>query len=170
MTSLRLALEVAAALGSGIVAGIFYAFSTFVMRGLGRLPAEQGIAAMNSINVTVINPMFFAAFFGTAIVCAVLGAWSLVSLFIGREPGMLCVLIGCVLYLVGVIGVTIWFNVPLNNALAAVAPQSPEGANLWSRYLTEWTSWNHVRTVAPALAMLLFIAAVWLQVAALSKG
>jgi uncharacterized membrane protein len=159
MTSLRLGLEIAAALGSGIVAGIFYAFSTFVMRGLGRLPPEQGIAAMNSINVAVINPLFFAAFFGTAIVCAVLGLWSLVTF---RDPGALCTLIGCALYLVGVIGVTMRFNVPLNNALAA-APQSPEGASLWSRYLTEWTNWNHVRTVAPALATLLFISALWLQ-------
>jgi len=163
VTAIRLALEVAAALGAGLVAGIFYAFSTFVMRGLGRLPAEQGIAAMKSINVTVLNPLFFAAFFGTAVVCAVLGLWSLVSLFIGREPGMLCALIGCLLYLIGVIGVTIWFNVPLNNALAAVAPQSAEGASLWARYLTVWTNWNHVRTVAPLVASALFIAALWLQ-------
>ena len=51
----------AAAIGSGLVAGIFFAFSSFVMAALGRLPSDHGIAAMNAINVTVINPMFFLA-------------------------------------------------------------------------------------------------------------
>lgn len=37
-------LETAAAIGAGLTAGIFYAFSTFVMAALGRIPPEQGIA------------------------------------------------------------------------------------------------------------------------------
>jgi uncharacterized membrane protein len=40
------------------------------------------------------------------------------------------------------------FNVPRNNALAAVAPESAEGAGLWARYVAGWTAWNHVRTGA----------------------
>ena len=70
-------LTFAAAIGSGVVGGIFFAFSTFVMAALRRLPAEQGIAAMNAINVTVLNPLFFLAFFGTGAVCLALvpGAW-----------------------------------------------------------------------------------------------
>jgi hypothetical protein len=62
-------LTLLAALGSGIIAGVFYAFSTFVMKALARLPAEQGAAAMQSINVAVINPMFLGAFLGTALIC-----------------------------------------------------------------------------------------------------
>ena len=53
------------ALGAGLVAGIFFAFSSFVMKALGRLPRDQGIRAMQSINVTVLNPWLFSAFFGT---------------------------------------------------------------------------------------------------------
>ena len=60
------------AIGSGLVGGIFFAFSTFIMKALHRLPPAQGIAAMQSINVVVINPLFLAAFFGTAITCAIL--------------------------------------------------------------------------------------------------
>ena len=41
----------AAVLGCGLVAGIFFAFSTFVMRALGRRPAGEGIAAMQAINI-----------------------------------------------------------------------------------------------------------------------
>ena len=53
------------AVGAGLVASIFFAFSTFVMKALNRLPPAQGIAAMQFINVTVINPLFMTAFFGT---------------------------------------------------------------------------------------------------------
>jgi uncharacterized membrane protein len=105
-----------AALGSGLVGGVFFAFSTFVMRALARVPAAQGIAAMQSIN------------------------------------GAAYILAGSLLYLVGTVGVTIGFNVPLNNALAAVKPDSAEGANLWRHYLVRWTAWNHVRTVAALAA------------------
>jgi uncharacterized membrane protein len=68
-------------------------------------------------------------------------------------------LIGSLLYLVGAIGVTIAFNIPLNDALAKVVPESNEGTNLWTRYLTEWTFWNHIRTLAAlAAASILLLA------------
>jgi uncharacterized membrane protein len=63
---LLFALTLLSALGCGSVAGIFFAFSTFVMNARARLPAAQGIIAKQSINVAVINPLFGAAFFGTA--------------------------------------------------------------------------------------------------------
>jgi uncharacterized membrane protein len=67
-------------------------------------------------------------------------------------PGAKYLLIGSLLYLIGTILVTITFNVPLNDALAAVNPDSSEGANLWAKYLTSWTLWNHTRTVAALVA------------------
>ncbi|MCU0538089.1 MAG: DUF1772 domain-containing protein [Hydrococcus sp. Prado102] len=54
-------------------------------------------------------------------------------------------LVGSLLYLVGTVGVTIAFNVPLNYALAIAKPDSTDGANLWSSYLTNWTFWNHIQ-------------------------
>ena len=142
------------ALGTALVAGIFFAFSAFVMRALGRLPPAGGIAAMQSINVAVLNPVFFAAFFGTAVLSlalavAALVGWSLPSL-----------LAGSLLYLVGTIAVTIVFNVPLNNRLASVTPESAEGAAVWTRYLSAWTASNHVRTVASLAAAASFIMAL----------
>lgn len=121
----------AAAIGSGLVARIFFAFSSLVMAALGRLPSDHGIAAMNAINVTVINPTFFLAFFGTAALC-----------------------------LAGCIAVTMLRNVPLNNALAAVTLGAPEAAALWTRYLGEWTFWNTMRTVAPIVSAVLFTIAL----------
>lgn len=149
MTYALLVLTLFAALGSGLIAGVFFAFSAFVMTALGRLPADQGIAAMQSINIVVINPWFFAAFLGTAAACVVL---AIASLFRWGEPGAIYLLMGSLLYLAGSFLVTLLFNVPLNDALAAVEPGSAEGAGLWTRYLGEWTVWNHVRTGASLAA------------------
>jgi uncharacterized membrane protein len=150
-------LTFAAAIGSALVAGIFFAFSTFVMAALGRIPPEQGMSAMQSINITVINPAFFLAFLGTAALCLVLvvAAWVNWS-----QPGAALMLAAGLLYLAGCVGVTIFANVPLNDALVAVQPGTPEAAALWPRYLDGWTAWNHLRTAAPLAAAVLFTMAL----------
>ena len=126
------------------------------MAALGRLPSDHGITAMNAINVTVINPMFFLAFFGTAALCVAASAG--VALRWTAGSGTLVVL-ASVIYLVGCVAVTMLRNVPLNNALAAVTLGTPQAAALWTRYLSEWNFWNTVRTVAPIVsAVLLTIA------------
>jgi uncharacterized membrane protein len=154
---LLVALTFVAALGSGLIAGIFFAFSTFVMRALGRLPPDQGIAAMQSVNVAVINPWFFAAFFGTGAACVVV---AIAALFRWSAPGAIYLLAGGLLYVVGTILVTMLFNVPLNDALAAAEPGSAEAASLWTRYLAEWTAWNHLRTAASLAAAAAFVLAL----------
>lgn len=150
-------LTFAAAIGSALVAGIFFAFSTFVMAALGRIPADQGIRAMQSINVTVINPLFMLAFMGTGVVCLALIAGAYVRW--DETSGKLILMAGLI-YLIGCIGVTMALNVPLNDALAAVEASTPEAATLWARYLVDWTFWNHVRTIAPLISAVLFIAAL----------
>ena len=148
----------ASALGSGLIAGFFLAFSIVVMKSLAQQPPPHGIAAMQSINVVVINPMFFTAFFGTAAACLVL----MVSAFFRwQEPGAAYLVVGSLLYLVGTILVTILFNVPRNNALAGVDPTSPESANVWANYLSSWTAWNHVRAIAALAAAASFTMALW---------
>jgi uncharacterized membrane protein len=150
-------LTVLSALGAGLMAGFFFAFSLCVMTALGRQPPAAGISAMQSINVVVLNPWFFAAFFGTAAACIVLVAFALIG---WSKPGVLFLLVGSLAYLIGSIGVTIVFNVPLNNGLAAVSPDSSEGAAMWTRYLSEWTAWNHVRMAACLAAAAAFILAL----------
>jgi uncharacterized membrane protein len=139
-----------ATLGSGLIAGVFFAFSTFVMKALARRPAAEALAAMQAINVAVINPLFLGVFLGTAVVCvaAVVVAW-----MSWWKPGGAYTVAGAALYLVGTFLVTMVCNVPLNNSLAAVAPSDPDAAKKWSAYVRRWTAWNHVRTAAAALAM-----------------
>jgi uncharacterized membrane protein len=145
LDQLQFALTLVAALGCGLVAGVFFAFSAFVMKALCKLPTGQGIAAMQSINVAVLNPWFFAAFFGTAAVCLVELVYSLLQ---WNEPSAIYLLSGSILYLVGCFLVTIVFNVPKNEALASVSPGDPDGESRWTGYVATWTAWNHVRTVA----------------------
>jgi uncharacterized membrane protein len=143
------ALTLISALGCGLMAGFLFAFSAVIMGSLARLPSPQGIAAMQTINVVVINPWFGLAFFGTGAACIVLTVY---SLFTWHAPGAAYRLVGGLLYLVGTMLVTIVFNVPRNNALAAVDPASADAAGLWAGYVTSWTAWNHVRTVAALAA------------------
>jgi uncharacterized membrane protein len=142
-------LAFASAVGCGLNAGVFFAFSSFVMPALARLPSHQGIAAMNSINLLAITPVFMSAVFGTAGACLLLGVWTLMT---WPRPGAPYLAAGAALYLVGTILVTIVFNVPRNNALAAVHPSSTDGGAVWTAYVAGWTGWNHVRTTAALLA------------------
>jgi uncharacterized membrane protein len=142
-----------AALGCGVAAGVFFAFSTFVMPALGRLPRAQGIAAMQAINVAAVTPLFMTALFGTALCCAVLLGWALWD----RPAGAAFVIAGTVLYLAGTIAVTIVCNVPRNDVLAVLDPQAPEAAAQWASYLAGWTAWNHVRTVSALAAAALLM-------------
>ena len=153
MNSFILTLTFLTLLGCGLVAGIFFAFSNFVMKSLGRLPSAQGIAAMQNINVDVINGGFMLAFMGTAVCCL---AVAISCFFAWDKPGSTYLLAGSLLYLVGTILVTMVFNVPLNNTLAAVDPTSAEAIQVWSMYLKSWVLWNHVRTIAALAATACF--------------
>lgn len=151
------ALTFIASLSCGLAAGIFYAFSSLVMRALARIPPPAGIGAMQSINVSVVNFWFCAAFFGPALICCVL---TVLSLSKWNSPGAQFILLGCALYLVGTMSVTFAFNVPLNDILATFDPARPESATQWASYLTTWTTWNHVRTAGALLAAASFTTAL----------
>ena len=134
-----------AALGCALMAGLFFAFSVSVMRGLARIPPAAGIAAMQAINIVILNPVFGLVFFGTTAVCLVATVSAVVQ---WHQPASAYMLVGGLLYLIGAFGVTVVFNVPRNNALAVVDPAGREGAREWAGYLGTWTAWNHVRTIA----------------------
>jgi uncharacterized membrane protein len=148
-----------AVLGTGLVAGVFLAFSSFVMAALARLPSGNGISAMQAINITVINPLFMVVLFGTAVLCAALVYLDLRG---GLNEQNMSVIAGAALYLVGCIVVTMGFNVPLNDALAGLDPNSAEASTQWSGYLKNWTFWNHVRCIASLAACAAFVRAVTL--------
>jgi uncharacterized membrane protein len=135
-------------LAAGLVSGVFFAFSSFVMQALARLSPSQGIQAMQSINVTVINKWFLGAFLGTGAACLLLAVLSLRS----WDASALLRLAGCAAYLVGTLFVTRAFNIPLNDTLARLDPDASSSAAIWAGFLADWTFWNHVRTLAALIA------------------
>ena len=142
------AITIGSAIGSGVAGGVFFAFSTFIMRALDRLPPEEGLSAMQSINREAPNPLFMAVLFGTALGCITLCVSSLQNL---GEPGAWGRLIGGGLYLVAIL-LTVAYHVPQNNSLAALGASDPRAVKEWASYVGNWTAWNHVRTLTPIAA------------------
>jgi uncharacterized membrane protein len=146
-------MTLALALACGLLGGFFFAFSVCVMKSLGALPPSQGIPAMQRINIVVINPWFLTLFLGTAIASLLV---AIVSGMRWGDPRAAYWLCAAASYFAGTFLVTMLANVPLNDALAKVEPGSAEGARVWAQYLSTWTTWNHVRTLAGVLATFFF--------------
>jgi uncharacterized membrane protein len=144
MDNVMFPLTLFAAIGSGLMGGVFLAFSSFVMKALANVPASSGIAAMQSINAAVIGSLFLVLFMLTTLACGVLGVCAVLR---WQGSFSMYALIGSVLYVAGNFVVTMAFNVPRNNALAALDPSSAEAARYWLGYVAGWTGWNHVRTI-----------------------
>lgn len=131
------------------MAGLFFIFSNTVMAALARLPAEQGLAAMQSINAVILNPLFLGVFFGAALASL---AVIVVAGMQWQQPGSALATGGAVAYLFGAVLVTMVRNVPLNSTLATISPTGADSARAWNDYVRRWTAWNHVRAVACLLA------------------
>ena len=140
-------------LGSALIGGVFFAFSSFVMKALGRLPTAEGIAAMQSVNVVVLNPSFLCVFMGTAVFSLLVAAFAVQGWDTPSAPWLLA---GAMLYLFGTFLVTGLGNIPLNDQLAAVTDANSNSITVWEHYLDQWTRLNTIRTVAAAAAALAF--------------
>jgi uncharacterized membrane protein len=150
-----------AILGTGLISGVFLAFSSFIMTAFGRLTSTAGISAMQMINVTVINPLFMTILFGTAALCLAL---TFVAWKTGGSANTTILVLAAALYIVGTIGITMAFNVPLNEILAAASATNPDSAQLWADYLQSWTFWNTIRGLAACASCAAFIGAISIRI------
>jgi uncharacterized membrane protein len=155
-SSLVIALLWAAAIGSGLIAGLYFAFSTFIMRAFGSIDTSHAVAAMNSINETIVRSLFMPLFFGSTLISVALVVIALLNW--GQAGAGLMLVTGAV-YFLGMFVCTLVFNVPLNNRLAGVNPDSADTGQVWSHYLVTWTRWNHIRTVSSLTSCVL---SIWL--------
>jgi uncharacterized membrane protein len=147
-----LVLIYASLLLSGAVFGFFYGWSITVMRGLDQTDASAAIAAMQSVNASIMTPWFVLIFFGTPLLLAgsALAAW-----LAGGGTSASWLLVATLTYLFGCFAVTVAFNVPMNEALGTVdAASVSDPAGIWSAYSGPWTAWNHVRTAACGFSLL----------------
>jgi uncharacterized membrane protein len=149
-------LTLIAAVGAATAGGVFFAFSGFVMPALKRLPAAQGIAAMQSMIVTAVRPPLMILLFGTALTSVVLGVHALFDLGDRRQQ---LILAAGVVYLTGCIVVTGAFHVPRNDSLARLDPDAASSVQAWHTYLSQWTAGNHIRALAGIVAGVLYVLA-----------
>jgi len=148
MDNLVTILTITSAVSAGLMAGLYFAFSTSVMGGLRQQPAPGAIATMQSINQVIVNPLFLLLFVGSGLSCAALAVTAKLS----DQPLAWVRIAAALLFVVGSLVLTGAINVPLNDRLAAVDPSSTHGVEVWSEYLTRWTAWNHVRAASSAVA------------------
>ena len=147
-------LAILALLHAGAMFGFFYAWVCSTMWGLDAADPNVAIPAMQAMNASVRNPVFAPAFFGTPLVlaAAVLAAWKA-----GERRGALLFASAGLLYVLGAMVPTVTINVPLNEALAALAPplEAAAARDAWRAYSNPWQFWNGVRAVAAGGALLL---------------
>jgi uncharacterized membrane protein len=142
-----------ALLGGGIVAtglmsGLLYGWSVSVIPGTKRVPAGNYVDTMQHINRAIINPAFIVPFMGIPLV---LGGAAVMQLRAGDHRRGWLLAGATATYVVGVLGVTIGRNVPLNDALDAFDLRSSTSDAIERRrttYERPWNRWHHLRTVA----------------------
>ena len=147
------------ATSTALIAGLFYSYSCSVNLGLGKLPDEGYLAAMQSINREILNPVFFATFIGTLLLLPV-STWLQYSA--GASKSFLFLLAATLIYAVGVFGVTIFGNVPLNEALDKFNLHSAsmeEIKNQRAMFEIPWNKLHNIRTIANIVALVLVIMA-----------
>ena len=143
-----------AALGAGLMAGVYFAFSGFIMRSLDQLGAARAADAMNAINEVILRSWFMPLFFGSTLLYSILAA---LAVFDQDLPGRGLLIIAGLVYVVGMFLCTAIFNVPLNNRLANAGGDDTSRAESWQRYLAHWTRWNHLRAGCSLVSCLLTI-------------
>lgn len=146
-----------AAIGCALMAGVYFAFSAFIMFAFARIAPTHGIAAMVAINEVILRSLFMPLFAGTTLAALILMG---IGTFRWSEPGSFAMVVGGGFYVVGMFVVTMVCNVPLNSELVRLGATDPAAHEVWNRYVANWTRWNHVRTVASAAAAAAFIVAL----------
>jgi len=152
MNELHTLIIVSAITGAGLITGLLFAFSNFVMKALAELPADKGMYAMQRINIWIVNPLFMLLFTGTPVLCLLISTYALFDI---NTPGSLYLLTGSILYLIGPFGVTLMLNVPLNNLLARTDISNAD--EVWPMYQKKWQYWNHIRTYLGVVSMVILI-------------
>ncbi|MGZ8750571.1 MAG: anthrone oxygenase family protein [Pseudonocardia sp.] len=150
----------AAALGSGVVGGVLYGFSAFVMRGLDATQPGSAVAAMQEINRAAPRAPLMVPLLGTALLCVLLAVRAARDLR-GGDAGTSSwwVLAGCALYLVAFV-ITAAYHVPRNDALMSVDAAGADAAAAWRDYAGAWARMNHVRAAAAIASSASFMVAL----------
>lgn len=153
-------LAITAAIGAGLSAGVYLAFSTLVMSGIRKLSPSQAISTMNGINKAApANPLLMLVLFGTGVVCVLL----MISGFRNRDdPAAVWLIAGAALFLIGML-ITIMYHVPHNDQLMNVDANAAGASATWTHFYQPWMAWNHARTLASVAGTISLVLALRLR-------
>ena len=141
-----------AAIGAGLMAGVYFSFSGFIMRAFDQLGAAQATDAMIAINNVILHSWFMILFFGTTLLYAMLSVYALID---ASLAGRWLLLATGLIYVFGMFFCTVFCNVPLNDRLAEARNNNSMNSDIWTLYFRQWTRWNHLRSVCSLVALAL---------------
>jgi uncharacterized membrane protein len=148
---------------TGLLAGLFYGYDCSVIKGLGNLQDDAYLQAFQSINRAIQNPYFFMSFMGSLLVLPV-ASWFGYNNY--NAVTFYLLLSASFVYFIGVFGVTIFFNVPLNEQLANFSTSTAtetEIAVMRKVFENSWNRYHTIRTAAAIVAFTLTILSLLLQ-------
>jgi len=133
---------------TGLIAGLFYGWQCSVINGLALLPDREYLMAFQSMNKGILNLAFFLSFMGSIMVLAIT---AFISYKRDNSAFFPYLAASLAIYMIGVFGVTVACNVPLNETLAAFDISGASGDQIKGmrlRFENLWNSWHLVRTIA----------------------
>ena len=139
---------------TGLMGGIYFAFSIFLLKSLSQLPELQAARAMNKINDVIVNTVFLPMFIVSTLWYAGLIIWSIVH---WQNLNSAYLITAALVYIVGMFLVTAFGNVPLNNRLQRSASSDAALIRCWRRYHRQWAELNHLRTISCTVSLVLLV-------------
>ncbi len=158
-----------AVVACGLVSGIFLTFSDFVMKSLAAANPAGGIESMQIINRKVYKSVFMVLLLGMSALSPFLIGYSLLYV---SGSAFAWIVAGGASYLAGVFLVTVFCNVPMNKRLDAMDYSSSDAASYWKTYVTNWSFWNHIRSISSGASSVCFLVAcnIWLSQVTTTAG
>jgi uncharacterized membrane protein len=146
---------------TGLLAGLFYGYDCSIIKGLGKLQDEIYLQSFQSINKVIQNPYFFISFMGNLLVLP-MASW--LSYKNSNSATFYLFLSASLVYFVGVFGITMFYNVPLNERLANFSISTStesEISEMRTVFENDWNKYHKIRTIASIVAFSLTILSVW---------
>ncbi|MFJ3227201.1 DUF1772 domain-containing protein [Streptomyces sp. NPDC086783] len=139
----------AAAVATGLVAGVFYVFACAVMPALARSEDRVYVEVVQNVNEVIQNPVFLLSFLGALLLTAV-SAWQSRG-----EPGLRGWVGAALLAYALAFLVTVAVNIPLNDALADAGDPAKiaDPAAVREEFEDPWVAWNVVRALLSTVAL-----------------
>jgi len=147
----------------GLSAGIFYCWSVSVTTGLALLPDKEYITAFQALNRAILNPLFLLCFMGPVFLLPLSAIVSYHKPF-GPVFWLLCA--ASLIYIVGVMGITMAWNVPMNDVMDkynAAAASASDLASTRAGFEARWNFLNNIRTVSCIVSFSMAVAACMLR-------